>query len=77
MICLFYFTDSMEQSPFWEACSRSPGQKFPPIYMKPEGSLLCLHVNVTGRYPVPDKSSSYPHHLKFTSIFSFQQAQIS
>jgi hypothetical protein len=71
VIRLFYFTDSTQPSPFWEACSSSIGQKFSPIYMKPERSLLSPRERHWS-LPVPDKSSSYPHYLKFTSIFSFQ-----
>jgi hypothetical protein len=62
-----YKTNSMEQSPSWEANRSAASQEIPRIYIEPRDSLLHLPEPVTCPYPDPDQSSPCPppsHFLK-------------
>jgi hypothetical protein len=49
------YTNSMEQSPFWDANSDSASQENTP-FMEPEGSLPQSQKPETGPYPELDES---------------------
>jgi hypothetical protein len=66
-------TDSMEQSPPWEAHSHSASQEIPPTFMEPEDSLPCSQQPTTGHCPKPDAFSLHlpTHYPKIYSNIIF------
>jgi hypothetical protein len=59
----------------WWEMSRLPRlnceQSHPfPLFIEPEGSLLCLQEPATDRYPEPDESNSYPPTLYAFDFYS-------
>ena len=57
----YLLTYSMEHSPSEAANRFSASQEIPPHFMEPAGSLPHSQVPTTCSYPVPDRSSPYPH----------------
>jgi len=56
-------TNSVQQSPSWEASSRSASQEISRLLWNPEGSIPCSQEQATGSCPEPDESSPLSPNL--------------